>query len=111
MKVGVVGTRTFNDYYRLEEELKKHNITELISGGCIGADKLAERYARSHKIPLKLFLPDWCKYGKSAGPIRNRQIVLNSNLIIAFWDGISKGTLSTIQLAKNLNTPLIIIKI
>lgn len=54
-------------------------------------------------------MPDWKAYGKSAGPKRNKQIVEYSDLIIAFWDGKSKGTLSSIQFAKELTKKLVVI--
>jgi predicted Rossmann fold nucleotide-binding protein DprA/Smf involved in DNA uptake len=104
MKLAIVGTRTFTDYEFLCWEVNKFsNITEIISGGAKGADKLAEQYAKEHKIPLSIYPADWNKYGNSAGPIRNKTIVENADEIIAFWDGESPGTKSTIELAKKYN--------
>ena len=55
MKLAIVGTRTFTDYEFLCWEVNKFsNITEIISGGAKGADKLAEQYAKEHKIPLSI---------------------------------------------------------
>jgi predicted Rossmann fold nucleotide-binding protein DprA/Smf involved in DNA uptake len=100
-KIGVVGSRSFNDYHFMKKMLDNFIVKEsIISGGAIGADKLAKRYAIDHSIPIKEFLPDWTRHGKAAGPIRNKIIVDNSDAIIAFWDGKSKGTKSTISIAK-----------
>ena len=44
------------------------------------------------------------KYGKAAGPIRNKQMAefasQQTGMLIAFWDGKSRGTGSMIRLAK-----------
>ena len=53
MKLAIVGSRTFNDYELLKDEvdklLKKYNITEIVTGGARGADTLAEQYAKDKK--------------------------------------------------------------
>ncbi len=102
MKIAVIGSRNFNDYSLLKNIMDKYkNECEgIVSGGARGADKLAERYAEENQIPLKVFKPEWKRYGKGAGLIRNRTIVENADLIIAFWDGKSKGTKYTIDYAK-----------
>ena len=109
MKVGVVGSRTFNDYKLLSDTLKKIEITTIVSGGARGADKLGEQYAKENNIPTIIFLPDWDKHGKSAGFIRNTDIINESELVIAFWDQESRGTLDSIEKAKKLNKQVIII--
>ena len=102
MKIGVVGSRTFNDYKLLADTLGVlvDNIEVIISGGASGADKLAAKYAQNENIDLIEFLPQWQLYGRSAGIIRNRFIVQESDMILAFWDGFSKGTANTISRAR-----------
>ena len=109
MAFAVVGTRTFNDYELLKETLDKYVIKKIISGGAKGADKLAEKYAKDNNIDIVIFLPDWAKYGKRAGPLRNILIVNECDTLIAFWDGESLGTKSSIDIAKDNNKKLIII--
>ena len=107
MKLAIVGSRTFNDYSLLleaiENTISNETIDLIISGGAEGADKLAEKYAKENNIPLQIFKPDWKKYGKAAGPIRNELIIQNADLVIAFWDGESKGIQSSINLARKHN--------
>lgn len=114
MKVAVVGSRSFNDYELLKSKLdtfhNKCQIDVIVSGGANGADSLGERWARENRIELLIFLPEWNKYGKSAGFKRNVEIVKNSDVIIAFWDGQSKGTKHTIDLASEHKKPLKIIR-
>ena len=108
--IAVVGGRGFNDYDSLAEELKQHVPFILVSGGAKGADSLAEKFADTHGLHKSIFLADWNKYGKRAGYLRNVTIVEKADLVIAFWDGKSKGTKLTIDLAKENGVPLRIVR-
>lgn len=107
MNIAIVGSRSFTDYQEFMSWVESSFIysgidrtrLKIISGGAKGADSLAERYAKEYNIPFKSIVPDWDKYGKKAGFLRNADIVANCSGVIAFWDGRSKGTLHTIQLA------------
>lgn len=109
---GIVGTRTFIDYNKFYNTISHiQDMTHIVSGGAEGTDKLAERYARDRNIPITVIKPQWELYGKSAGPIRNRQIVEASDVIIAFWDYSSKGTKSTIDISNKLGKPCYVVNI
>lgn len=99
-KVAIIGSRTFKNYEFMKESLKAFAIGEIISGGAKGADSLARRYAEEKNITITEFIPEWDKYGKSAGFKRNKLIIEQSDAIIAFWDGQSAGTAHSIRLAK-----------
>jgi len=111
MKIAIIGSRGFNDYDKLKANLEFYidKATLLISGGAKGADSLGERWAKENEIPTQIFYPDWDKHGKSAGYIRNKDIVANADLIIAFWDGVSKGTKHSIDIALESNKKLLVI--
>jgi len=111
MNVAIVGGRDFDDYERLKKYIDNSGlvITHIFSGGANGADSLGARYAKEKDIPLTEFIPDWNKHGKSAGFIRNKLIIENADWIFAFWDGISKGTKHSIDIARSLKKPLEII--
>lgn len=111
MKVAVVGSRNFQDYDLLKQILAEYEITEIVSGGAKGADSLGEKYANEHNLPIEIFKPDWKRLGRGAGPARNKTIVENADFVIAFWDGVSKGTQSSINIAKKLNKDLRIVMI
>ena len=113
MNIGVVGSRSFNDYPLLEKTLNEiiehiqqnHKVGReepitIVSGGASGADTWAEIYSIKHNCGLKVFEAEWNKYGKKAGIMRNKDIVEASDMIVAFWDGESRGTLNTITEAK-----------
>jgi hypothetical protein len=108
-KVAVIGSRTFQDYSLLKATLDQiPGIQLIVSGGAKGADSLAEQYARENGIETPIFKPDWRKHGKIAGFLRNTTIVENSDMVVAFWDGVSNGTKNSIQTAGRLNKITII---
>jgi hypothetical protein len=103
--IAVVGSRTFCDYNRLCEilnELRQSEsaIQKIWSGGADGADKLGARYARENHIEIEELLPKWNLYGRGAGLMRNTDIVIKSDMVVAFWDGVSHGTKDSINKAR-----------
>lgn len=101
MKTAIIGSREFTDYefFSKTVDVYAKDISLIISGGARGTDTMAERYADEHNIPKQIFEPDWNTYGKKSGFIRNKDIIGLSELVIAFWDGASKGTQHAIKLA------------
>lgn len=111
MKIAIVGSRNFNDYPLLVNILNLFCLPdEIISGGAKGADTLADNYAENNGIKFTVFKADWNKYGKSAGFIRNRLIVNAADMVIAFWDGESRGTKDTIDKAIALKKLILIVR-
>lgn len=110
MKIAVVGSRTFSDNDLLSSILNKFDkkIITIISGGAAGADKLAENWADKNNVKKIICKPDWKKYGRKAGILRNKDIVEKSDQVIAFWDGKSRGTKNSIDRAKALDISLTI---
>jgi hypothetical protein len=109
MRYGIIGSRTFNDYSLLYSTLEKHFISKIISGGAKGADTLGSQYATEKNIPLEIFYPDWVKYPRTGGFIRNKLIVRNSDILIAFWDNCSRGTKNSLDYAEKLKKKIIIV--
>ena len=113
-KVVIGGCRDYTDYVffksRLDEILKDEKKIIIISGHCSGVDLMGERYAEENGLRVEIFFPEWKKYGRAAGPIRNKKMVECANLVIAFWDGKSKGTKSLIKYAQNDKKEMIVIK-
>lgn len=88
---------------------------EFVSGGARGGDQLGEAFASAHDYHIIQFNPDWKTYGRAAGPIRNHQMVdyideCDNPIVIAFWDGVSKGTRDTIKYAQSKHIPVHIIR-
>lgn len=124
LRIIIAGSRNFNDYLLLEKTVfnivntinKSDNIIKIISGGAKGADSLGEKFAKNFKFDIVRFIPDWNKLGKRAGYVRNEQMAKyaiqdnSKGILIAFWDGISKGTMHMINLAKKYNLEIYIIR-
>lgn len=112
-KVAVVGSRAFKDYNFLKKKLDtvKDRISMLVSGGAEGADSLADRWAKDNGKSILIHYSDWKQWGKRAGMIRNKKIVRDADIVVAFWDGSSVGTQSSIKLAKELKKQLIIVDV
>jgi len=105
--IAIVGSRDYTDYAHLSETIQElfelSNVDMIISGGARGADTLAEEFAKLNGIPVKVIPAKWNELGKSAGIIRNCQIVKESDVIVAFWDYSSRGTKHTIEECKRQN--------
>ena len=107
MKVAVIGSRSL--YVPDIGAYLPSDCTEIVSGGAIGVDRCAERYARSKNIKLTVFRPDYDTHGRSAPILRNKTIVEYSDFVVAFWDGVSRGTYFVIDYCKRIGTPYTVI--
>lgn len=121
-KIGIVGSRNFTNEFKfktlLQSALKEEGIewtmiSEVVSGGAIGTDRMARNWARAHDYKITEFLPEWGKHGSTHedAKVRNRKIVEWSDIIFAFWDGSSPGTAMTIQIAKAMGKKVVVIKL
>ena len=107
-RIIIAGSRNFNNYSLLTSSLYNLLVTEIISGIEVeivsgtakGADQLGERFAKDHNYPIKQFPADWNTHGKKAGYLRNKQMSEYADMLVAFWDGESKGTKHMIELAE-----------
>ena len=90
MKVAVIGSRNIaidnlGDYL-------PDGTTELVSGGAKGIDTCAREYAEKCGIPIAEFLPEYNRFGRGAPIKRNFKIIEYADIVLAFWDGTSRGT-------------------
>ena len=115
LRIIIAGSRDFNDYKLLKTSMRDilKNISlddinkiKIISGTARGADQLGERFAKQFKLEVVKFPADWNRFGKRAGYIRNEEMAKysvkddNYGMLVAFWDGKSRGTKHMIDLAK-----------
>lgn len=59
------------------------DMTQVVSGAAKGIDEAGERWAKWTGITVARFPADWTKFGKSAGPRRNRQMAEFADALIA----------------------------
>ena len=115
LRIIIAGSREFNNYNLLKTSIKDIlkntsfegiNKIKIISGTARGADQLGERFAKQFKLEVVKFPANWDVYGKRAGYIRNEEMAKysvkdnNYGMLVAFWDGESRGTKHMIDLAK-----------
>lgn len=111
--LAIVGSRNMNNHelfnQTMQEFISTYGVPSLvISGGADGADSLGEKWARKMNIPLTIYYPEWTKYGKAAGILRNTDIVQNCTHMIAFPSSKGKGTQDSIKKAQKFGKILII---
>jgi len=102
----VCGDRNYSDQDMMYEVLKQFDTnTVIIHGNCKGADKIAGNIAETLGMTVLKFPALWEKYGRAAGPIRNKQMIDEGcpTLVIAFHKDIdsSKGTKNMIKQASD----------
>jgi predicted Rossmann fold nucleotide-binding protein DprA/Smf involved in DNA uptake len=112
-RVVIAGCRDYDNYNEAKayidiclSNIRKRNEIIIISGGAKGADSLGERYAEENGFKVEKYPADWERYGRSAGPRRNRQMAEISDYVICFWDGESRGTRSMIESARKFGKPV-----
>lgn len=97
-KVIICGDRNWVDVEAIRSYLcylQEWNYDTIITGGARGADTIAKNEAEKMDFHVITINADWAKYGKVAGPIRNRQMLdFNPDLVIYFHDNL-KSSLGT----------------
>jgi len=90
------------------EDYLPEDVTEIVSGGARGVDTCAREYALAHGLKLTEFLPEYKKYGRAAPLRRDITIIEHADLVLAFWDGKSRGTKYVIDNCKKRNIPVVV---
>lgn len=80
----------------------------IIHGGAIGVDTIADSWAKANNIETIIYKPNYKIYGKRAPLVRDEEMVDFADVVIAFYDGKSRGTLYTINYARKTNKKTII---
>ena len=106
-RIIIAGGRKFNDFLLLSHSIIQYCMSydihtkdvEIVSGCAKGADALGIRFADVYGLQVKKFPADWKRNGKSAGYERNAVMADYGEILIAFWDGKSKGTKHMIDIS------------
>lgn len=108
-KIAVVGSRSISAF-----DLSPYIPTDcelIISGGAKGVDTLAEKYALSHEIETLILKPDYERFGRGAPLKRNESMIQQADMVLAVWNGKSRGTAYSIEYAKKQGKPVQVITI
>lgn len=114
VKLGVVGSRKYNNLDNVEKVIlyilaysnvdwfkeKYGDGFVVISGGAKGVDSKAREVCEKYNIDFVEYKPDFSEgYNVRKHHERNEKIIQESNIILTFWDGKSRGTKSVIEKA------------
>ena len=99
MRVAVIGSRGLNVDI---SQYIPDGTSAIISGGARGIDTLAERWADAHGVPKLIIRPDYARYGNGVPLRRNELIVDAADMVVAVWDGTSRGTAYTVGYARKV---------
>lgn len=121
-RIIVAGSRDFSDYGLLKKKMlniiaeHEYENIKIVSGTARGADRLGEWFAEEFNYDIVRFPAAWDRFGKRAGYIRNEEMAKyaiaddNQGVLVAFWDGKSRGTKHMIDLADKHGLEVIIVK-
>ncbi len=111
MRLLIAGSR---DWYPTPEEIDavfddflfvKADVVEVVSGGAPGADDAGEAWAAINDLSVRRFPANWQKFGKAAGPRRNRRMAEYADGAFVFWKNASSGSANTIAWMAALGKP------
>jgi predicted Rossmann-fold nucleotide-binding protein len=103
-RVLVCGGRDYDDraavYSSLDSLHAEHGFTLLIAGGARGADTLAAQWAQDRGVPTQVYMAEWERFGREAGPIRNQRMLEEGtpDVVVAFPGG--RGTTNMVAQAR-----------
>lgn len=114
MRVIVTGSRGWEDRERIElrlSQLPPSPTTTIVHGDARGPDRIAGQFAAILGMTVEAHPAEWDRLGKSAGRVRNEKMcLLGADLLIAFWDGESRGTKDMIDRCRVHEIPTEIIR-
>jgi predicted Rossmann fold nucleotide-binding protein DprA/Smf involved in DNA uptake len=101
VRVAIVGSRHFADPDRVTDYVKSLPPgSSIITGSASGVDAAATRAARTRGLPVQVMPASFDELADaSRSAARNQRLVDACDVLVAFWDGASKGTRSTVERA------------
>jgi len=101
VRIAIVGSRHFSEPDRVSSYVKGlPPRASIITGSASGVDAAATKAARAKGIPVRVLpasFDELADAGKSAA--RNQRLIDSCDVLVAFWDGSSKGTRATVDRA------------
>lgn len=109
-KIIITGGRGYDNKELFYEVLDRINPRAIASGDAQGADALVEEWIKSRErtdINYQVYVADWGSHNRSAGPIRNKKMLVDNTdgVVVAFPGG--KGTMNCVGQAKEMGIPVL----
>lgn len=116
LRIAIAGSRTISDYCHLINGINAAiaagvitpaHTFEIVSGGARGVDSLAAEYAKQQGVKLTELKPIYLHEHDRGAPFRrNIDIANSSDVLVAIWDGQSRGTQHMISQMEKQNKPV-----
>lgn len=113
----ICGDRNWTDHEPIRawlDKLKDWGYDTLIEGEAPGADSIARDEAYAMGFTVLKFPANWRKYGRAAGPIRNRQMLEEGkpDIVVGFHPNIlaSRGTKDMLTQAKKRGIETVLVE-
>lgn len=112
MKVAVIGSREFENMDVVEGHIYNYSLLDdfdgFISGGARGVDKKVEEFSKRYNIPMEVIRPV-NPANKLDYLYRNVEIITKADIVLAFWDKKSRGSMFVIKYALARGKNIIVI--
>jgi predicted Rossmann fold nucleotide-binding protein DprA/Smf involved in DNA uptake len=101
LRVAIVGSRHFSDLGHVADYVKSLPAhASIITGSASGVDAEATKAAREKGVPVQVIPASFDELADPArSAARNQRLVDACDVLVAFWDGSSQGTRTTIERA------------
>ena len=101
MRVAIVGSRHFSEPDRVTEYVNGLPArASIITGSASGVDAAATKAARARGLGVQVMPASFDEMSDaSRSAARNQRLVDACDVLVAFWDGTSKGTRTTVERA------------
>ena len=101
MRVAIVGSRHFSEPDRVTEYVNGLPArASIITGSASGVDAAATKAARARGLGVQVMPASFDEMSDaSRSAARNQRLVDACDVLVAFWDGTSKGTRATVERA------------
>lgn len=118
MRALVCGSRDYDDVEKLQNTLdavhENYHIDTVVEGEAPGADTLAREWAEAHGVTIEAYAANWKEFGRAAGPIRNKQMLVEGqpDIVYAFTNkplSESRGTRNMVTQARKAGIRTVVI--
>jgi NADP-dependent 3-hydroxy acid dehydrogenase YdfG len=101
LKVAIVGSRHFSEPARVTEYVDSLPLrASIITGSASGVDAAATKAARAKGMSVQVMPASFEELSDaSKAAARNQRLIDACDVLVAFWDGASKGTRATVERA------------
>ena len=103
----ICGSRSIKNL-QISRYIRPKSCAAIVHGAAIGVDTIVDSWAKQNGIETIVYKPNYKIYGKRAPLVRDEEMVDFCDVVIAFWDGKSRGTIYTARYAKKIGRKVII---